>query len=301
MGGSWCSGWGADHVLRAETTVRRALDLGINWIDTAPLYGLGSGEELIARSLLGVPRERVFLATKCGRVWDAQRRVHFDLRPASIRAECEASLRRLRTDCVDLLQIHWPDRETGTPLEESWGELARLKAEGKARWIGVSNFSVPEIETCLQVAPVDSLQPPYSLLERAAESALLPFCLAHGIAVLAYSPLASGLLSGHLRPASLAPDDMRRRNAHYKGPRLAAALEAVDSLRRIADERCATPAQLALAWVASHPAVTAAIAGAKRPEQIEEAAGAMTIRLSAGDRAAIAELFSAVAVVGTPA
>jgi aryl-alcohol dehydrogenase-like predicted oxidoreductase len=287
-GGDWAFGWGAQDDRDSVAAIREALDLGVNWIDTAPVYGLGRSEEVVAKALEGVPR-RPFVFTKCGRTWDEHREIGKRLKAASIRGECEASLRRLRVDRIDLYQIHWP--EPDEDVEEGWTECARLKDEGKVRWIGVSNFSVAQLERARRIAPVTSLQPPYSMLRRDIEPEILPWCAAHGVGVLAYSPLASGLLTGGwttARHAALPDDDWRKaKNPLFQEPRFSRNLEVVDVLRRIAAARGVAPGAVALAWVLAHPAVTAAIVGARRPGQFADHVAAATLRLTDAERAEI--------------
>ena len=207
IGGPWLYGWGPVDDNESVKAIRTALDRGINWIDTAAAYGFGHSEEIVAKALAGT-REDVFVATKCGLVPDGKGGAYRNSKPASIRREVEESLRRLRRDRIDLYQIHWPDKSV--PLEESWGTMVRLKEEGKVRFIGLSNYDVPMLERCRRVAPVQSVQPPYSMLRREVESEILPYCLKHGIGVVAYSPMQSGLLTGRFDLAKLAPDDWRR-------------------------------------------------------------------------------------------
>lgn len=269
-GGGYAWGWGEQDDATSIAAIRRTLDLGINWVDTAPSYGLGRSEEIVGRAIQGLA-ERPFIATKCGQVWDSAGRIRTTLRPASIRREVEGSLRRLRVDVIDLYQCHWPDART--PVEETWQTMAALVDEGKIRSIGVSNFDVPLIRRCLAVRYVDSLQPPYSLLVRGVEDELLPFCAAQGIGVVVYSPMQSGLLSGRFDPARLGPDDWRRHDPAHRPPLLLQNLAFVERLRAIAARRGKTPGQLAIAWVLRRPEVTSAIVGIRRPEQIEEDVG----------------------------
>ena len=263
-GGDWRFGWGPQEDRDSIAAIHRALDTGVNWIDTAAVYGLGHSEETVARALDG-RRDRPLVATKCGLVWDDRRRTRIDLSPDSIRREVDASLRRLRVETIDLYQCHWPDPKT--PVEATWETMAALKREGKVRLIGVSNFDVPLLGRCLAVAPVDSLQPPYSLLDRAVEREILPYCREQGIGVVAYSPMQSGLLSGRFDPARLAANDWRRRDAAFTPPLLARNLAFAERLAAIAARRGKTAGQYAVAWVLRHPAVTSAIVGARRPDQ----------------------------------
>jgi len=288
-GGDWAFGWGSQDDCDSITAIREALDLGINWIDTAPVYGLGRSEEVIAKALAGMV-ERPYVFTKCGRVWDEHREIGKRLKAASVRTECEASLRRLKVERIDLFQIHWP--EPDEDVEEGWAECARLRQEGKIRWIGVSNFSVAQLERAGRIAPVTSLQPPYSMLRRDIETEILPFCAAHGIGVLAYSPMASGLLTGTWtkeRHAILPDDDWRKsKNPLFQEPRFSRNLEVVESLRGIAAAHDVSVGVVALAWVLSNPAVTAAIVGARRPGQFADHVAAADLRLSREELKAIA-------------
>ncbi len=270
IGGPWDWGWGPQDDRDSIRTILRALELGINWIDTAAVYGLGHAEEVVARALKG-RRSEVFIATKCGLVWDDRGNVVRNNRPESIMRECEASLRRLNTDYIDLYQIHWPD--ANTPVEESWEAMIRLQEQGKVRYIGVSNFDVPLLERCEALHHVNSLQPPYNLLNRKVEKNILPWCQQHGVGVVAYSPMQSGLLTGRFDKSRLAPDDWRHKSPYFKEPQLSKNLQFVEKLKPIAARYDKTVAQLAISWVLMHPAVTSAIVGARRPEQIEEIVG----------------------------
>ena len=288
-GGGWAFGWGAQDDRDSIAAIREAIDLGVNWIDTAPVYGLGRSEEVVASALAGMA-DRPYVFTKCGRVWDEHREIGKRLKAASVRAECEASLRRLKTECIDLYQIHWP--EPDEDVEEGWAECARLREQGKIRWIGVSNFSVAQLERAQRVAPVTSLQPPYSMLRRDIEPQILPFCATHGIGVLAYSPMASGLLTGTWtkeRHAELSDDDWRKsKNPLFQEPRFSRNLEVVETLRGIAEARHVAVGAVALAWVLSNPAVTAAIVGARRPGQFADHVAAADLQLSTAELDAIA-------------
>ena len=276
-GGGYAWGWGEQDDAVSIAAIRRALERGVNWIDTAPSYGLGRSEEIVGRAVQGLA-ERPFIATKCGQVWDSLGRIRTNLRPASIRLEVEASLQRLRVDVIDLYQCHWPD--ANTPVEETWQTMAALVDEGKVRYIGVSNFNGGLIHRCLAARHVDSLQPPYSLLVRGVEDELLPFCATQGIGVVAYSPMQSGLLSGRFDPARLGPDDWRRHDLAYRPPLLEQNLAFVERLRANAARRGKTPGQLAIAWVLHRHEVTSAIVGVRRPEQAEEDVGGADWQLS---------------------
>ncbi|MBU6276416.1 MAG: aldo/keto reductase [Planctomycetes bacterium] len=292
-GPGWPFAWGGQDDGDSSAAIHEALDLGFNWIDTAPVYGLGHSEEVVARALAGLPAgRRPLLFTKCGRVWNERREVGKRLTAASIRAECEASLRRLGVDCIDLYQIHWP--EPDEEVEEGWAECARLVRDGKVRWIGVSNFNVAQLERATAIAPVTSLQPPYSLLRRDIQATILPWCSAHGVGVLAYSPMASGLLTGawsHARFAALAADDWRKeKNPLFQEPRFSEHLAFVERLRPLAAARGISVGALALAWVLGHGAVTAAIVGARRPGQLAELVAAADVALASAERDAITAL-----------
>ncbi|HSV75365.1 MAG TPA: aldo/keto reductase [Chthonomonadales bacterium] len=287
VGGPWIFGWGRQDDDESIAAIHRALDLGVNWIDTAAVYGAGHSEAVVGRALRGRDREKVLVATKCGRIPQHDGPPRGDLRPSSIREEMEASLQRLGTDYVDLYQIHWPDTDTGTPIEESWAEMARLQDEGKARWIGVSNFDVPLLERCEPIRHVDSVQPPYSLLRREAEADVLPWCLRNGTGVVCYSPMQAGLLTGSFVVTRLAEDDWRRRNPLFQEPTLSRNLALVDRLRPLAEKRGQTVGQLAISWVLANSAVTAAIVGARRPAQVEENVQAMGMPLSTSELAEI--------------
>jgi len=293
MGGPWVFGWGEQDDAASVKTIRRAADLGINWIDTAPVYGLGHGEKVVAEALKD-RRKDVLIATKCGLIWDANGRVDRNNRPESIRRECEASLRRLDTDVIDLYQIHWPDRNV--PVEDSWGEMTRLKEEGKVRSIGVSNFDVELLARCQKIAPVQSLQPPYSMINREVEAEILPWCREHNVGVIAYSPLQNGLLTGKFSRdflQTLPEDDWRRRHGHgfFKEPLFDKALEFVEFIRPIAQHYDKTAAQLAIAWVLMQPGITAAIAGARNVDQVEQNIDEAGWRISGKDIEQIEKIY----------
>lgn len=267
IGGPWEFGWGPVNDADSIAAIKRALDRGINWIDTAAVYGLGHSEETVAKAVGGM-RHRVFIATKCGMIWDSKGNVRTHLGPSSVRSEIENSLRRLKTDHVDLYQFHWPDPLT--PVEDSWGVMLKLREEGKVRFIGVSNFDVPLLKRCMAIAPVQSLQPPFNLLKREVENETLPYCRENGIGVVAYSPMMSGLLSGKFDATRMSADDWRRKNKMFQEPLLSRELAFVDRLRPIAAKYSRTVGQLAVAWVNMNPAVTSSIVGARTAEQVEE-------------------------------
>lgn len=280
-GGGWAFAWGSQDDDDSIATIREAIDLGINWIDTAAVYGLGHSEEVVAKALEGVTK-RPYVFTKCARVWDAHRQIGKSLRAASIRAECEASLKRLKIDVIDLYQIHWP--EPPEDIDEGWQTMVKLKEEGKVRWIGVSNFSAEQMKQVSKFGPITSLQPPYSMIRPEVEENILPYCLANNIGVIAYSPMASGLLTGAMtreRIAAMPADDWRKeKNRHYREPLLTRNLNLVELLKHIGLRHGRTPGEVAIAWVLRQPAVTGAIVGARRPGQLKELVGAADWRLT---------------------
>ncbi|WP_224242564.1 aldo/keto reductase [Hyalangium gracile] len=286
-GGGWAFAWGPQDDHQSIRSIRRALDLGINWIDTAAVYGLGHSEEVVAKALEG-RSGRPYLFTKCGLVWDSKGQVRNELGADSIRRECEASLRRLKVDTIDLYQIHWPLEEDSLEgLEEGWKAMAELQRQGKVRWIGVSNFNARQLEFAQRIAPITSLQPPYSLIHRDIEADVLPFCERNGIGVIGYSPMASGLLTGAMtreRVAAFPEDDWRRRSSDFQEPDLTRNLALVERLREIGARHGRSPGEVAIAWTLRRPVVTAAIVGARSPEQVEGFIGAMDFRLSAAEQ-----------------
>jgi aryl-alcohol dehydrogenase-like predicted oxidoreductase len=292
IGGSgWAFAWGPQDDDESVAAIRAALDAGVNWIDTAAVYGLGHSEEVVARALEGV-RHRPYVFTKCARVWDERRQIGKSLKAESIRRECEASLRRLKVDVIDLYQMHWP--EPDEDIEEGWSAMARLQEEGKVRWIGVSNFHVAQLKRIQAIAPVTSLQPPYSLLARTVETDILPYCQQQNIGVIVYSPMRNGLLSGAMtreRVAALPADDWRRRNPDFQEPQLSRNLRLAELLRRIGARHGRTPGEVAIAWTLRHPAVTGAIVGLRRPDQIPGVIGAAEFRLSPDEAAEIEAFF----------
>lgn len=296
IGGEGTFGWGPQDDGQSIAAIRRGVERGINWIDTAPVYGLGHAEGIVAKALkdLGSSR-RPLVFTKCSLVWDSDRKVRHLLKGASIRKEVDASLQRLQTAVVDLCQIHWPSFPPGGPdsdLEEAWTTLADLKKQGKVRHIGVSNFDASQLERAQKIAPVTSLQPPYSMLMRQVEAEILPFCRQQQIGVIVYSPMHNGLLSGAMtreRVAALAASDWRKRfNPAFREPHLSRNLEVVEVLRKIGKRQGRSAGEVAIAWTLRHPAVTGAIVGARRPEQVDGFLGAMELRLSEGEIGEIA-------------
>src|SRR5919204_2191024 len=293
IGGPWRFGWGPVDDAESIAAIRRAVDAGINWIDTAAIYGLGHGEEIVGEALKGFAAgDELFVCTKCGRKTMPDGSPYGDLRPESIREECETSLRRLGVERIDLYQIHWPDPDGTTPLEESWSTMAQLVNEGKVRWIGVSNFDVDQLERCEAIRHVDSLQPPLSMVQRRSLDDVIPWAAAHETGVIVYSPMASGLLTGSFdrgRLESLPADDMRLRRAEFTDPWLSRNLALVERLRAIADELGCTVADLAIAWALAQDGVTGAIVGARRPDQLDGWIGAGHLELSDDVLRAIAD------------
>jgi aryl-alcohol dehydrogenase-like predicted oxidoreductase len=293
-GGDWIYGWGPQDDGESIAAIHRALDLGMNWIDTAAVYGLGRSEEVVARALADVPASRrPYVFTKCSLIWDQRRQISHSLEPASLRRELDDSLRRLGVDAIDLYQIHWPSVPPGRPtplLEDAWRTLVDMQRAGKVRYLGVSNFDVDQLSRVRAIAPPVSLQPPYSMLMRGIEAAVLPYCEAHGIGVLAYSPMQSGLLTGRMtreRIAAFPSDDWRRTSPEFQEPRLTRNLALVETLRAIGARHGRSPGEVAVAWTLRLTAVTAAIVGARSAAQVDGVIGAMTFRLTAEEIAEI--------------
>jgi len=279
-GGGWEFAWGAQDDRDSIAAIHAALETGINWIDTAAVYGLGHSEEVVSRALEGV-RDQPYVFTKCSMVWDERREIGHSLKADSIRQECEASLRRLHREAIDLYQIHWPNPVED--IEEGWATLAALRKEGKVRNIGVSNYTVAQMKRAQAIAPITSLQPRYSLLHREIEDEILPFVARENIGVIAYSPMASGLLTGAMTPeriAALPADDWRRGNSDFREPQLSRNLKLVRLLRAIGKHHGCSPGEVAVAWVLRKPTVTGAIVGARRPDQVRGLSGAAEIHLS---------------------
>ncbi len=286
MGGAgWKFSWGDQDDRDSASAIRAAIDGGINWIDTAAVYGLGHSEEVVGEAVRGLSKKPLIF-TKCERRWDEKGQIFPSLKADSIRLECENSLRRLRVDVIDLYQVHWPEQDAD--VEEGWTEMARLKEEGKVRWIGVSNFSVEQMKRAMKIAPITSLQPPYSLLVRKIEPEILPFVKANGIGVICYSPMRAGLLTGKMtreRALALPETDWRSRDADFKEPKLSQNLELVELLRKIGARHGKEPGEVALAWTLHNPAVTAAIVGLRKADQINGTIGALEFRLSEDEAA----------------
>lgn len=279
-GGDWQFAWGPQQDAESIAAIERALELGINWIDTAPVYGLGHSEEVVAQALKSAGK-KPFLFTKCSMRWNAERSIYRSLSATSVREELEASLRRLQVDVIDLYQMHWPDPEQD--MEEGWEAMATLQQEGKVRYLGVSNFSVAQMERVAKIAPITALQPPYSLVNRKAEAEILPWCQQNGVGVINYSPMASGLLTGKMtkeRIAALPKDDWRRRTPQFQSPKVEKNLELVEQLRMIGDRHGVEPGTVAIAYTLRHPAVTAAIVGARNAGQVEGTVAAAAFSLS---------------------
>jgi aryl-alcohol dehydrogenase-like predicted oxidoreductase len=280
-GGNWEFAWGPQDDDESIGAIHRALDLGINWIDTAAIYGLGHSEEIVGRALKSWPGEMPLMFTKCSMRWHQDRSIYRSLKAGSLVEELEGSLKRLGVEVIDLYQIHWPNPDE--EIEEGWEALARFKEQGKVRWIGVSNFNAEQMKRVQKIAPITSLQPPYSMLRRAIEENVLPYAQAHGIGVINYSPMVSGLLTGAMtveRVAALPADDWRRRSVEFNEPRLSRNLRLVELLREIGSGHGVNPGVVAVAWTLHHPAVTAAIVGGRSGKQVEGVAPALGFRLS---------------------
>jgi aryl-alcohol dehydrogenase-like predicted oxidoreductase len=289
-GGGWEFAWGSQEDADSIAAIVRALELGVNWIDTAAVYGTGHSEEIVAQALKQWKGKRPYVFTKCTLRWDENRKVYPDHSAASIRKECEDSLRRLQAEVIDLYQMHWPPRDNGPELEEAWQAMSELQTEGKVRWIGVSNFDPAQIERATKIARVTSDQPPYSLIRRQIEQDVLPYCLKHGIGVISYAPMASGLLTGAMtreRAAALPADDFRSRNPEFKEPRLSKNIELVERLRKVGARHGRSPGEVAIAWVLRHPAITGAIVGARNAKQAEGVMRAGELKLTTEEIAEI--------------
>lgn len=288
--GAWAIGggglqfsWGPQDDNDSTAAIHAALDRGINWIDTAPAYGLGHSEEIVGRAIKGRAK-RPYIFTKCSIVWNEKREPYRSMERASIRRECEASLRRLQIDAIDLYQVHWPDPEAG--IEEGWSGCAELQKEGKVRWIGVSNFKPAHIARIEKIAPITSDQPPYSILSPEIEADILPLCARKNIGVIVYSPMKSGLLTGAMtreRIAQMPEDDFRQRTVNFKEPLLTRNLNLVELMREIGKRHGRTPGEVAIAWTLRRPEVTGAIVGLRSARQVDGIAGAADFRLSTSE------------------
>ncbi len=289
-GGDWQFAWGPQDDKESVEAIHRALDLGINWIDTAAVYGLGHSEEIVGKALK-TTSAKPYVFTKCSMIWDETRTIGRSLK--QIRREVEESLKRLQIETIDLYQIHWPNPDE--EIEEGWATMAELKKEGKVRWIGVSNFSVAQMERALKIAPITSLQPPYSMINRTAEAEILPFCAKHGIGVINYSPMQSGLLTGAMtkeRVAAFPKDDFRRNAKSFQEPQLTRNLKLADFLGEIGERHGVSAGVVAVAWTLANPAVTAAIVGGRSGKQVDGVAPAAEFRLTPAEVAAINDYLS---------
>lgn len=280
-GGNWKFAWGPQDDGDSIAAIHTALDAGVNWIDTAAVYGLGHAE-LVVGEAVKERSDKPLIFTKCARVWDENREIGKRLKRDSVMKECEDSLTRLGVDVIDLYQIHWP--EPDEEIEEGWEACARLKEQGKVRWIGVSNFSVSQMERIAPIAPITSLQPPYNMLVRDIEKEQLPYCERNGIGVIGYSPMRSGLLTGKMtaeRIAAMPADDHRQHVPDFQEPRLSRNLALVELLREIGNEHDASPGEVAIAWTLRHPAITGAIVGMRTAAQARGVLGAASLKLDA--------------------
>lgn len=284
IGGSgWDFAWGQQADTDSIAAIHRSLELGVNWIDTAAVYGIGHSEEVVARALQSWRGARPYVFTKCVLVWDDKGHITKNHTGSSIRRECEASLRRLNTNVIDLYQMHWPPADDGPGLEEAWQTMSALQREGKVRWIGVSNFKESQIKRAEALAPVTSLQPPYSMIRRAIEKDILPYCKQRGIGVISYAPMASGLLTGAMtreRAAALPSDDFRSRNPEFREPRISKNIELVERLRKVGARHERNPGEVAIAWVLTNSAITGAIVGARNAKQVDGVMRAGELKLS---------------------
>jgi len=291
-GGGWAFGWGPQDDDESIDAIRGAIDAGMNWIDTAAVYGLGHSEEVVAKALQGISK-KPYIFTKCARIWNEKGEIGKSLKADSIRREAEASLRRLKVDVIDLYQMHWP--EPDEDIEEGWTEMARLKEEGKVRWIGVSNFSQQQMKRAQSIAPITSLQPPYSLVQREIEESILPHAGASNVGVIVYSPMKNGLLSGRMtkqRVENLPEDDFRRRSPYFQEPRLSSTLALVHDLGEIAEKYNCTVGEVSIAWALRHPAVTGAIVGLRNRGQLDGVIKSATLNIEAADFQTIENLLS---------
>lgn len=283
IGGAWAWGWGKQNDEQSVQTIHQALDMGINWIDTAPVYGLGHSETVVAQALKHTSK-KPYIFTKCGFIWDEQREITPSLTRASVQMEVENSLKRLGIDVIDLYQIHWPNPEA--QIEEAWATMADLQKQGKIRYLGVSNFSAEQMKRVQKIAPITSLQPHYNLLSRDVENAILPFCIEHGMGAINYSPMASGLLMGKMTKESIAAlpaDDWRKapdKAEHFAEPQLSRNLGLVDIIREIAVTHNCSPGEVAIAWTLNNPAITGAIVGLRRPDQVNGIIRGAEVKLS---------------------
>ncbi len=292
-GGGWAFGWGPQDDNESIAGIRAAIDAGMNWIDTAAVYGLGHSEDMVGRALEGMTK-RPYIFTKCERTWNSDRQIVKCLKADSVKKECEDSLRRMKLDVIDLYQIHWPEPEED--IEEGWTAMAELQRQGKVRYIGVSNFNVAQMKRAQSIAPITSLQPPYSMLVRGIEEEILPYAGANNIGVISYSPMRNGLLMGSMkreRVAAFPSDDFRRNLPDFQEPKLTRNLALAEELRAIGSAHGRTPGEVAIAWVLRRQEVTAAIVGVRGPSQVPGVAGAMEFRLTAREVAKIEDFLVA--------
>lgn len=283
IGGPWQWGWGKQDDADSIATIHYALDKGVNWIDTAPVYGLGHSEQVVGQAIKGLS-ERPLIFTKCGFIWDEQREVTPSLTGKSVRAEVEASLQRLGVDCIDLYQIHWPNPEE--QIEQAWQTMLDLKQEGKLRYLGVSNHSIEQMQRLEAIGHIDSQQPPYSLVNRAYEQEILPWCRQNGTGVIVYSPMGSGLLTGAMtreRIANMADDDWRKNSDEFNEPKLTSNLAIVERLKQVAEKHSATAGEVAIAWTLSNRSVSGAIVGMRSPKQVDGVVGGASLVLDEAD------------------
>ncbi len=289
-GGEWKYGWGDQNDDDSVAAIRRAIERGVNWIDTAHAYGAGYSESVVARALESIPKsERPYVFTKCAQLADANGDTVISLDPKSLRDECEGSLARLKVETIDLYQVHWPT-DTIEDIDAGWATLADLQREGKVRYIGVSNFDVAELERANAIAPITSLQPPYSPIKRDVEAEILPFCRAHDIGVIVYSPMASGMLTGAMtkeRATALPSNDWRSRAPAFQEPALSKNLAFVEVLKTVGARHGRSPGEVAIAWTLRDPVVTGAIVGARDSQQVDGWIGAASFRLSTEELADI--------------
>lgn len=304
-GGDYAFGWGAQDDAESIATIERAVDSGMNWIDTAAIYGLGHSETVVGRALKNIaPGDRPYVFTKCSLVWNEQREISHVLKADSIRREVDASLQRLDVEQIDLYQIHWPQFTPDSPdddIEEAWTTMKEIRDAGKVKWIGVSNFSGPQLERIGGIEPVTSLQPPYSAIRRDIEQEILPYCEANNIGTIIYSPMQSGLLTGKMtreRVEAFPEDDFRKRSKYFQEPELTKNLQVADLFAEIGRDNGVSAGAVAIAWTLRHPAVTAAIVGARRPDQIDEVARAGDFRLSEAELARIGSVLQSVMIQG---
>lgn len=291
-GGGWAFGWGPQDDDESVDAIRGAIEAGMNWIDTAAVYGLGHSEEVVAKAVAGLSK-KPYIFTKCARIWNEKGEIGKSLKADSIRREVEASLRRLKVDVIDLYQVHWP--EPDEDVEEGWAEMAKLKQEGKVRWIGVSNFSQSQMQRAQAIAPITSLQPPYNLVQREIEESILPHTAGTGVGVLVYSPMKNGLLSGRMtkqRVENLPEDDFRRRSPYFQEPKLSATFALVEDLRPITAKYDCTVGELSIAWTLRNTAVTGAIVGLRNRGQIDGILKSAKLNVEASDFQTIESLIA---------